>query len=288
LTGRGLSSFVAMRNVILVHGNWHGSWCWSLLTDQLAARGVPSVAVDLDGYGLKSRSPYARWARPFDAAAFATEKAPSAEVTASSSAATLVDQIRRISGGEPCVVVAHSMGGAVATAAAELAPELFAELIYLTAFAPVAGLPAGAYIGMPECADTQVNGLLAADPGDIGALRIDTGDRHAAIRSCFYGDVDEVTADAAIALLSPDAPLGVATEALTVTPERFGRMPHSYIVCTEDNAIPPALQRRFVREIDAVSAAPTTVVEMTTSHSPFLSRPAELADVISRTAGLSR
>jgi pimeloyl-ACP methyl ester carboxylesterase len=269
-----------MRNVILVHGNWHGSWCWSLVTAQLAARGVSSVAVDLDGFGLKSRSPYARWGRPFDAAAFATEKSPTADVTASSAAGTLVDQIRLVSGGEPCVVVAHSMGGAVATAAAELAPELFAELVYLTAFAPVTGLPAAAYIGMPEFAGSQVGALLAADPDAVGTLRIDTGDRHAAVRACLYGDVDQDTADAAIALLSPDASFGIATEVLTITPARYGRIPHSYIVCTGDNAIPAAAQRRFVGEIDAVSAAPTTVVEMTTSHSPFLSRPGELADVI--------
>jgi hypothetical protein len=33
----------------------------------------------------------------------------------------------------------------------------------------------------------------------VGALRFDTGDlgRHAAIREAFYGDVDEVTAEAA-------------------------------------------------------------------------------------------
>lgn len=42
----------------------------------------------------------------------------------------------------------------------------------------------------------------------------------------------------------------------------------------------PALQRRFIGEIDAVSAAPTEVIEMDTAHSPFLSRPAELADVL--------
>ncbi|MGW7380602.1 alpha/beta fold hydrolase [Streptomyces sp. NPDC054794] len=41
--------------VILVHGFWHGSWCWSLVAEQLAARGIASVAVDLDGHGLKGR-----------------------------------------------------------------------------------------------------------------------------------------------------------------------------------------------------------------------------------------
>ena len=271
-----------MRKVTLVHGFWHGSWCWSLVAGQLAGRGIPSVAVDLDGHGLKSQSPLARWGRPFDPAAFAVEPSPVAGVTASSAAETLAGQLRAAGGGEPCVVVAHSMGGTVATAAAELAPELFAHLVYVTAFAPVSGLPAGAYIGSPECEGSMVADLHLADPAAIGALRIDTGDRgrHAAIRETFYGDVDEATATAAITLLSPDAPLGVPAETFTVTRGRYGTIPHTYVTCEKDNAIPIALQRRFITEIDAVSRTPTTVVELDSSHSPFLSQPDALAAVI--------
>ncbi|WP_329793491.1 hypothetical protein V1227_16665 [Lentzea sp. DG1S-22] len=47
--------------------------------------------------------------------------------------------------------------------------------------------------------------------------------------------------------------------------------------CTGDRVFLPALQRRFVEEIDAVSARATTVVELPTSHSPFLSAPDDLA-----------
>ena len=271
-----------MRKVTLVHGFWHGSWCWSLVTEQLAGRGVQSVAVDMDGHGLKSGSPRSRWGRPFDPAAFAVEPSPVAGVTASSAAETLVGQLKVIGGGEPCVVVAHSMGGAVATAAAELAPELFAHLVYVAAFAPVSGLPAGAYIGSPEDEGSMVPRLLGADPAVTGALRIDTGDlgSHAAIREAFYGDVDEATATAAITLLGPDAPIGIPAEAFTVTDGRYGAIPHTYVTCTRDNTVPIALQRRFITEIDAVSQEPTTVVELDSSHSPFLSQPAALAAAI--------
>jgi len=106
-----------MRNgapVVLVHGAWHGSWCWSLVVEELATRGIASVAVDLDGHGLKSRSPVSRWRRPFLADAYASEPSPVGSVTATDSAATLVRQLERIGHGEPCVLVAHSMGGVVA------------------------------------------------------------------------------------------------------------------------------------------------------------------------------
>ena len=269
--------------VVLVHGFWHGSWCWSLVSEQLASRGVASVAVDLDGHGLKSRSPRSRRQRPFDADAFATEPSPVAGITASSAAATLVEQLRRIGNGRPCLVVAHSMGGTVATAAAEQAPELFAELMYVAAFAPVSGMPTAQYISLPENAGELVASGLSADPAAVGALRYDTGDtdRRATIREAFYNDdIDEATAEAALSLLTADAPAGVALEPIKVTAERYGSIPHSYVVCARDNAIRPALQRLMLREIDAVSARPTTVVEIDSSHSPFLSQPAALADVI--------
>ncbi|MFK0296298.1 alpha/beta fold hydrolase [Streptomyces sp. NPDC090442] len=276
-----------MRKVVLVHGFWHGSWCWSRVTEQLAARDVTSVAVDLEGHGLNGRQPSARWNRPFDPAAFAMEPSAVAAVTASSAAAKLVEQIRTIGGGEPCVVVAHSQGGTVATAAAELAPDLFAHLVYVAALAPVAGLPSGAYSWVPENQGELVLRLLRADPAGVGAVRIDPDDRdgHAAIRETFYGDVDEATAAAAISLLSADSPLGIPTEAFTVTAGRYGTVPHTYVVCTKDNTIPVALQRRFVREIDAVSNASTTVVEIDSSHSPFLSQPAALATEIAALCG---
>lgn len=276
------ASLAGMPTVVLVHGLWHGSWCWSLVTEQLAARSIPSVAVDLDGHGLKGSSPASRWGRPFDPAAYATERSETIGISATTAASTLVEQIRRIGNGEPCVVVAHSMGGAVATAAAELEPTLFAHLVYVAAFAPVSGLPAAANIASPENEGELVGGLIAADPQVTGSLRIDSGDpdRRAAIRETFYGDVDLATADAAIALLGPDAPVEITTEGFPVSRERYGTVPHTYLVCTADMAVRPALQRRLVREIDAVSVAPTTVVEMDSAHSPFLSQPGAVADAI--------
>jgi pimeloyl-ACP methyl ester carboxylesterase len=65
-----------------------------------------------------------------------------------------------------------------------------------------------------------------------------------------------------------------------VTRDRYGTIPHTYVTCTKDNAIPITLQRRFIDEINAVSSAPTTVVELDSSHSPFLSQPAALAAAI--------
>ncbi|MER5936623.1 alpha/beta fold hydrolase [Streptomyces sp. NPDC001928] len=268
--------------VVLVHGFWHGSWCWNPVAEQLAGRGIHSVAVDLCGHGLRGPALRARWARPFNAAAFATEPSPVGAVTASSAAASLAERIRTIGAGRPCLVVAHSMGGVVATALAELAPELVGGLVYVSALAPVNGVPAAFYSTCPENAGEKLLRLLGADPAVVGAARIDFGDpnRHDQIKEAFYNDVDDRTADAAIALLSPDGPVGIPAEELTVTAQRYGSVPHAYVTCARDNAVPLALQHRFIKEIDAVSASPTAVTELDSSHSPFLSQPAALAEAI--------
>ncbi|GAA5163111.1 alpha/beta hydrolase [Pseudonocardia eucalypti] len=271
--------------IVLVHGYWHGSWCWAPVTEELAARGLAAVAVDMAGHGLDARSPAARWSRPFDAAAYATEPAPSAAVTVSSAATRLVEQVRRIGGGRPCLVVAHSMGGTVATAMAELAPELVAGLVYVSAFAPTGGRNTGEYIQRPENAGSMVHRQLAADAAaGVGSLRLDTGDPsgHPGLIETFYADVPTEVATAAIAMLAPDAPIGIGVEPLNPTAERYGRLPHTYVVCTRDNAITPALQRLMAAGIDALSAEPTTVVELECSHAPFLSQPAALVDVLEK------
>jgi pimeloyl-ACP methyl ester carboxylesterase len=120
------------------------------------------------------------------------------------------------------------------------------------------------------------------DPAALGALRLDTGDRdlQATIRDAFYGDVDDATAEAAISLLGPDLPAGISSEPITVTAGRYGTIPHTYITTARDNTIRPALQQRFIREINALSTTPTTVVDLDTSHSPFLSQPAAVAAAI--------
>jgi pimeloyl-ACP methyl ester carboxylesterase len=54
-------------------------------------------------------------------------------------------------------------------------------------------------------------------------------------------------------------------------------IPSTYVVCTEDRALPPAAQREMATRADAV-------VEWPTDHSPFLTRPAELAALIADSA----
>ncbi|MFD7408533.1 alpha/beta fold hydrolase [Streptomyces sp. NPDC059866] len=73
----------------------------------------------------------------------------------------------------------------------------------------------------------------------------------------------------------------MATQPVTLTAQRWGPVPRTCVLCTQDNTIPVALQRLFITQAD--SAFPhnrTHVVPLESAHSPFLSMPDRLADVI--------
>ena len=160
-----------------------------------------------------------------------------------------------------------------------------AHAVYVTAYMPASGVPAAAYTRIPEAAGDRVAPLVKGDPARLGALRLDFATDDPAyrqgLREAFYGDVDPALAEAATGLLTPDGPLSIMTGTTTYTRDGFGSVPRTYIVCTQDMAIRPALQAKFIEEADAAFPAnPTSVIRLDASHSPFLSKPDELAGIL--------
>jgi pimeloyl-ACP methyl ester carboxylesterase len=271
--------------IVLVHGFYHGSWAWTEVIAGLAARDRAAVAVDLAAHGLHAASPMSAGRRPFEPVAYATEPSPVAGIGLDAAADLLVSQLKRVGGGRPVSVVAHSMGGAVLTRVAELAPDLVAHMVYVAAYMPASGVPCLAYPSLPEGQDNGFMQLLVGDPAAIGALRVDprSPDRavQAAIRDAFYGDVEPSKAAAATALLTGDAPLAMVTDSTELTTSGWGGRPRTYVVCGQDRTIPAPLQRLFIAQADdAFPANRTRVVELDAAHTPFLSVPDRLAEVL--------
>ncbi len=275
--------------ILLLHGFWHGSWCWSEVIPRLAALDRTAVAVDMAGHGLRARRPAWATRRPFDPAALGTEISPVSDIDLDEAGDLLVAQIEQLGRGAPVTVVAHSMGGTVLTRAAEQAPDLVAHAVYLAAMMPMSDTPILSYTQLPENAGSLAPALVRADPGVVGATRIDTGspdpEYRDRLRQTFYGDVEPIVADAAIALLTPDAPYRFARETTTLTRNGWGSIPRTYVVCTRDNAVPVALQRKLIADADsAFPDNPTTTVTLDASHSPFFSMPDQVTDIITRSS----
>jgi pimeloyl-ACP methyl ester carboxylesterase len=182
------------------------------------------------------------------------------------------------------VLCGNSYGGVVITEASAGAQNVV-RLVYLAAFMPASGVPSAAYPRMPENEGSRVGALRVGDARATGALRLDVASPdpayREAVRETFYGDVDPVTADAAIALLTPDAPVGISAGVTALTADGWGSIPRTYVVCTGDATIPPALQRKFITDADAAFPGNRTAVrELKASHSPFLSMPDQVAGIV--------
>jgi len=234
-----------MAPILLIHGAWHGAWCWDRLIPVLTARGRKAVAIDLPGGG--------------------DDQTPLAEVTLDLYAQRVVEALEALD--EPAILVGHSMGGLSITEAAERAPERVAKLVYLCAFIPRDGETLLSLAGESDPADVAMETIFSDD-----GLSITVADE--TIKPAFYADCSDQDVAFAKARLRPLA-MKPGTTQVHVTTERFGRVPRVYIECTEDRAIPIARQRAM-----AAASAPIEVHTLTTSHSPFFSAPEALADIL--------
>lgn len=231
--------------VVLVHGAWHGAWCWAGLQAELDRRGVPSYAIDLPGHGASSL--------PFG--------------DLHGCAGLVADFIDRLA--TDVLLVGHSFGGAVITETG-LHTEHVRHLVYLTAFVLDEGdsvIRIGSLAGIPaepptllDAARSRVDDFLVLDPElAIPAL---------------YGHCAAEVQQAAAARLCPHP---IASFVQPVTGAAWRTTPSTFIRCTDDRAI--ALSHQ-----DAMATQCTHIATLDTDHSPFASMPFETADILERLA----
>jgi pimeloyl-ACP methyl ester carboxylesterase len=279
------------RAVILVHGAWFGAWSYASITARLAAAGITPIAIDLPGHGLDAAFPASYFQRPLDQAAFATEPSPVGRIGVADYTTAILAAVDGLAaaGYERISLVGHSLAGVAITAAAEAAPQKIGKLIYLSAFMPVTPRPAGAYFGTPQGMQTQLTALLMSDFTQTGAARIDPNSADAnyiaAMKSAFCADASDAAARAMMNMMSCDDPAQALGTPTGATAARWGSVPRAYIGCSQDKAVPPDLQSLFISEADGVTPQNKTVVQtLNSSHCPFLSQPATLAQMIATLA----
>jgi pimeloyl-ACP methyl ester carboxylesterase len=280
-----------MSTYVLVHGGWHGAWCWQRVAPLLRAAGHRVVAPDLPGHGA--------------------DATPLAAVTPGSDVQRVSAVLETLA--EPAILVGHSSGGMVISAVAERQPDRVRGLVYLAAFL----LPPGATPPGVMRDDTEA---ILASSLVVDELHHTVTVRDEALKEVFYGDCSDEdvawararlvpeplrapgpppTAPAppltalrpppapsipAAALAPPPAPSIPAAAAalppgapgLSYPPARAAELPPRFYVETLlDRALGPAAQRRMY-----LARPCRKVYSLPTSHSPFLSAPAALADCL--------
>ncbi len=101
---------------VLVHGAWHGGWCWRRVSDLLTARGHEVFAPTLTGVGERAHL-------------------LSSAIGLDTHVADIVN-VFEFEDIRDAVLVGHSYGGMVVTGVAERLPGRIKSIVYLDAFVP--------------------------------------------------------------------------------------------------------------------------------------------------------
>ncbi len=211
-----------MKELVLVHGAWHGAWCWQQTLSALSAQGIDAHTIDLPFEGLQA------------------------------DVAALRGLLDTIDG--PKVVLGHSYGGLVISDAAAGRSDVD-HLVYLCALMLEVGEDP---VALARATSTGAKLFDAVDIDEATGMTV-VQDSEAA--RLFYADCTPADCKRAAekrrafpmsSLVGPQA-------------EPWRDIASTYVVCRDDAAISPSLQRDMSRHA-------RTTVEWPTSHSPFLSR----------------
>lgn len=228
--------------LILVHGSFHGPWCWVPIVPLLAVAGHEIVLADLGQ------------AEGNDLAAYANH------------VCGLIDAAPG-----PVILVGHSMGGIVISQAAEWRADRIAASIYVTGLLLRNGETLTSFIA--DHADLGVRDLVLEnmEVSPDGSLATFPPEAASGI---FYNRCNEDDAAWATAQLRPQ-PTAVYATPLSLSGAAFGSVPRIYIEATEDHAVAPAYQAAMVARLPC-----DRVISLASDHSPFLSMPGALARVV--------
>ncbi len=232
---------------VLVHGAWQAPYVWDEVRDELTGKGNKVVVVELPGHGKDATPTYTL----------------SLDVYRDK----VIKELSAVEG--PVILVGHSMGGMVVTAVAEKVPDRIRKLVYIGAFVPQSG-QALADISDPDSKlgpsliPSQDQLTLDVKQEDLTSLFIADGSAQAKQRV-----IDNYRAEPAIPF----------TTRVILTQAHFGTVEKVYIKTLKDIVISPGLQDKM-----STAAGIKTIYTVNTSHSPFLSQPHRVAELLLKIA----
>jgi len=137
---------------VLIHGAWHGGWCWDEVAPLLRKAGHTVVAPDLPGMGK--------------------DKTPLEKVNLSAWTMFVTDIVAQSF--ESVVLVGHSRGGIVISEVAQLVPDRIQTLVYLAAFLVPNGKTLADMLAVGPARPVS-EGAVQMDQSDAGERIVDLG-----------------------------------------------------------------------------------------------------------------
>ena len=230
-----------MATYVLVHGAWHGGWCWQRVTPLLRAAGHEVLTPTLTGLGERSHL-------------------ASPEIDLSTHIQDVVN-VLEYEDLYKVTLVGHSYGGMVITGVADRPTDRLAHLVYLDAFVPRDGQSllglVGEPLGTPLREQAQAEGELVS-PFPLEA----------------YG----LTAEADLHWVGPKLvrhPFKTFTQPVHLTDTGATVTPRTYIYCNQ-----PAMGP-FGQFAERARTEPGwRYRELATGHDAMVTMPRELTDLL--------
>jgi pimeloyl-ACP methyl ester carboxylesterase len=227
---------------IFLHGGVQGSWVWAPTLEALTLQAPESrwLLLDIPGCGTKR-------GRDTD------------RITFDAIVEELVGDVEA-AGISGAVLVGHSQAGSVLPRMAELAPERFRDLVYLSCIAPDPGQTVLVGSAGQEVADL---------PEEKRALPIER------LRTMFCNDMGDEQAASFMASLGQDNWPRSAYGATDWRYDHLAGMPSTYILCMRDETLRPDLQRQFAQRLHA-----DRLSYIDAGHQAMTTRPHALAEML--------
>jgi pimeloyl-ACP methyl ester carboxylesterase len=238
-----------MKNYVLIHGAWGGSWEYNKIAESLSKDGHNVIALDLPGS--------------------AENKANIADVTMQAYVNTVVEAIEKLN--DKVVLLGHSLAGAVISQVAELIPEKIDRLIYVTAMLLKDGDTSLGVLQNDPSSEILPNAIFSED-GTYVTLSDET------VRTILLND--EKNADYLDEIV-PKFLYKQATEPFTavanLSEEKFGSVDKHYIRTSNDKVVTPLAQDKMLTNWKTQSE-----VTVESGHIPLTSIPEKLVEEIRR------
>ena len=228
------------KTFVLVHGGWHGGWCWRRVADLLEAKGHKVFAPTMTGLGASSHL-------------------LNKEINLATHITDIVNLIKwdDLSG---IVLVGHSYGGTIISGVAEQVADKIGSIVYLDAFVPENGESIAASASQPvrdAIAAALGRGEFALKPVPAAVFRVNEKDRAWVDAKC-----------------TPH-PIATLTDAIKITGARDKIAKKSYIRAKGYPSVPfDAMLAKYKPN------AAWKTYEMTAGHDAMVDGPDRLAEIL--------
>jgi len=187
---------------VLVHGAWHGAWCWAAVINQLERLGDNAYAVDLPGHGMN--------------------RADRAQVTLDSYVNSVAEFIERREL-KDVVLAGHSLGGITIYGVAAKIPSRIKRVVWVTAMVALDGQP------MTDPAKSPLAAAIDSLPERSVTVEMIGKEFLAGLTN----DMAPALKEYVMAALGPQ-PLAPLLAPVPMAPCFATGIPSSYVVCEDD------------------------------------------------------